>query len=73
MQKPNKRYIYSDIKITDPKRKIYGKSDYRRKIIERDNGIYTIWEKKMRKSYFLWFCYNTKELKYNLKKYKKIC
>ena len=67
-----KIYIFSNRDITKPISKLFGKSEYKTEIIERDNRIYTVWHKTMQKSYFLFYCYETKEINYKLKAYKNI-
>jgi len=67
-----KRYIFSSREMTKPRPKIYGRSEYKKQVIERDGKIYTVWEKMMSKSYILWFCYKTITEKSKLKKYKNI-
>ena len=65
-------YIFSTRNITVPRPMIFGDSEYKKQIIERDKRIYTVWNTTMRKSYFLWICYKTEKIKSKLKSYKNI-
>jgi len=65
-------YIFSSRMISKPNRKMFGCSEYKKQIIERDNGIYRVWDRIMQKSYFLWFSYKDEEIKYKLLSFKNI-
>jgi hypothetical protein len=65
-------YIFSSRFVTNPIRKIFGKSKYKKQIIERDKRIYTVWDITMQSSYFFWVCYKNEEIKSKLKSYKNI-
>ena len=65
-------YIFSSRIRIEPKRRIFGKSDYKKQIIERDGRIYTIWDIDMQKSYFLGICFKNIEIKSKLMSYKNI-
>jgi len=65
-------YIFSIRMVTRPKRKMFGKSEYKKQIIERDKGIYRVWDRIMQKSYLFGLCYEDKEIKYKLISYKNI-
>ena len=67
-----KNYIFSRRNLSKPSRKLFGESEYKTQIIERDNRIYTVWDKTMKNSYFLFYCYETIELKSKLKSFKNI-
>lgn len=68
----NKNYIFSSRDITKPKSKLFGESEYKKQIIERDGRIYRVWDKIVKNFYIFWFCYKTEEIKYKLKSYKNI-
>ena len=65
-------YIFSSRNITNPKRRLFGKSNYKKRIIERDKRIYTVWNRNMRNDYFLGICYKNEEINSKLKSYKNI-
>lgn len=70
--KGEKNYIFSSRELSKAKRKLFGSSEYKKQIIERDNGIYRVWDRIIQKSYFLWLCYKEEEIKYKLITYKNI-
>jgi hypothetical protein len=64
--------IFSSRYVTKPRIKMFGKSEYKKQIIERDKRVYTVWDITMQNSYFLWFCYKNVQIKSKLKSYKNI-
>ena len=65
-------YIFSSRIVKKPKRKLFGDSDFKKKIIERDGNIYTVWDINMQNSYFLGICFRTIKLKSKLTTLKSI-
>ena len=65
-------YIFSSRFVTKPRRKFFGESKYKKKFIERDGNIYTVWNVNYKKTYFLGICYNTEKINSKLITLKSI-
>lgn len=63
--------IFSCREITKPKTKLFGVSESKKQIIERDGNIYRVWDALIKNRYFFFYCYKSEE-KYKLKLFKNI-